>query len=45
MQFFGTHIPQAICLTEGIEEKGSSDKVSRIASFILSKPSSLADDG
>jgi hypothetical protein len=38
---FGTHIMRAICCTE---EKDSSDKASRIALFISSRPSSLDDD-
>jgi hypothetical protein len=40
----GTHILRAICRTEGTEEKGSSDKASRIASFTSSRPSSLGGD-
>jgi hypothetical protein len=41
---FGTYILQAICHRKGTEEKDSLDKVSRIASFISSRSSSLGDD-
>jgi hypothetical protein len=43
-ELFGTHILRAICCTERTEEKDSSDKASRIASFSSSRPSSLGDD-
>jgi hypothetical protein len=40
----GTHILRAICRAEDTEEKGSSNKASRLASFTSSEPSSLGDD-
>jgi hypothetical protein len=41
---FGTHLLRAACRAERIKENGSSDKASRIALFISSRPSSLDDD-
>jgi hypothetical protein len=40
---FGRHILRDICLVERTEEKDSSDKASRSASFSSSRPSSLGD--
>jgi hypothetical protein len=38
------YLLSAICRTEGTEEKDSSEKASRIASFTSSRPSSPKDD-